>query len=385
MRDHQSRALIGIKRLGHLFLGEIVKRRCRFVKDQDPGVGRDGSRDQKPLLLAAGYAALSLGDDRLHAHGHFPDIIRYTCRLSCLPGVIQSQPRRGNGDILKYTAHHELSVLHDYADMPSERAKVQSADIFAVVIDGTLFGFLKAQQDPYQCGLSASGLTDDRDIFSRLDPDAQIVQDIRHVVRISETHMAHFNVSAEPGHSLLSAGCFRLLIQDRLHHLISRTYTRDQERDARHLHKSACDISVSGRERNIVVIADAAFDGGTVHDHHADQVDSRRDHRVHLDDQRRIIQKSRFFGVEPSPAGKGALLGAGQLDLLDAGDHGVIHTVFLRRQLHGRPRHLRIEQRRYDREYDRRKRDRQCRYYKRRCIVEDLSDVDHRKQRCKSC
>ena len=385
VRDHKSRALIGIQRLGHLLLGDIVQRRRSFVKNQDLRLGRDGPCDQHSLLLSAGNAALSFRDDRLHPHGHFANILRKAGCLRRLPRVLQRQPRRGNRNILKYAAHHELSVLHDDADMPSEGAQIQTANVLAVIVDSAFSGFFKSQKNPDQRGLAASGLSDDRNVLSRLDLDTQIVQYIRHAVRIPKAHMAHFNAAAEPCHRLLAACCLRFLVQDRFHHLKGGTNARHHERNTRHLHKRAGDIPVCRCKRHVVLIGDAAADRCAVHDHDADQVDGCRNHTVHLDDHRRIIQKLRFPGVETTPAGERTLLGARQLNLLNAGDHGVIHTIFLGCQLHGGSCHLRVDQRRHDREDNRRQRNTQRRNDQRGRVVENLSDIDHRKQRRQSC
>ena len=119
MRDHESRALVGIQRLSHLLLGEIVQRRRGFVKNQNLGLRRDRPCDQHSLLLSAGNTALSFGYDRLHAHGHFADILREAGGLGRFPRLVQRQPGRGNGNIFEDAAHHELSVLHDHADVSS--------------------------------------------------------------------------------------------------------------------------------------------------------------------------------------------------------------------------------------------------------------------------
>ena len=197
MRDHESGAVVRGDRVRHPLLCQVVQRGSRLIEDQDPGLGRQRPRDQEPLLLPAGDPSLALGDHGLHSHRHLSDILRDPRRFSRLPRVIQSEPRRGDRDIFKYTAHHQLAVLHDNADVAPQRSQVQAADVPAVVKYRTSSGLFKSQKDPDQGGFAAACLSDDRDIFPRLDPDAQVVQNIRHVVRIAEADMAQFNISAK--------------------------------------------------------------------------------------------------------------------------------------------------------------------------------------------
>ena len=196
--------------------------------------------------------------------------------------------------------------------------------------------------------------------------------------------MAQFYVTAERRHRLLLLRGLRLFLEDGTDHFEGRSDPRDQERDRRELHKSPRDESVGTRESHVVVKSNSAADRGTVHNDRPDEADRRRDHAVHLDDHRRVVQVFRLFGIEPSPAGERALLGSRELDLLDPGDHRVVHAALLRGELHGFSRDLRVDQCRDDRKDYRDQGDHQRRHDQRRCIVEDLRDIYERKYRSKS-
>ena len=381
MRDDNSGAFIGVQRLRDLLLRQVVQRGRRLVEDQDIGLGRDRPRDQKPLLLSAGDSALPLGDHGLHAHRHLPDVLRKARRLSRLPGGVHSQPRGRNSDIFVDTAHQELAVLHDDADVSAQRPQVQTVEILAVEEYGALPGLFKSQKEPHQRRFAASGLPDDRHILPCLDLDAQIVQDIGHCVGIAEADVRHLDIASQSGHDLLAACDFRLLLQNGSDHFQRRADARDHKCYGGNLHKSAGYIAERTRKGDIVVIRHAAVDGGAVHDHRSDQGDRRADHRVELDDHGRVIEELRFLGVQSSPAGEGALLRAGQLDLLDSRDHRVVHAALLCSQLHGVSRDLRVEERRYDREHESSHCNGKSRDDQRRRIVEDLRDIDQRKDR----
>ena len=345
MGDDQSCALIGIKCLCDLPLGEIVKSGGCLVEYKDIGLRRDGPCDQESLLLSARDPALSLRDHGLHAHGHLSDVLRDPGRFRRLPCVVQSEPGSRNSDIFKNTAHQELPVLHHHADMSAERSQVKAVDILAVIEHGAHPGLFKSKKDPHQRGLSAARLADDCHILSGFDPDAQIIQDVRHCLGVTEAHMVQFNIAAKPCHDLSSARHFRLLIQNGGHHLDSGTDSGDNEGNGRDFHKCGRNITIGRCKSHIVVIGDAAADRRAVHYYCSDQADRRADHRVHLYDHRRIIHILRFFRVQPCPARKGAFLGSGKLDLLDSRDHGIVHAVFLSGQFHGFPGDRGIEKR----------------------------------------
>ena len=273
------------------------------------------------------------------------DILRDTRRFSGLPGRVESQPGSRDRDILKNASHQKLAVLHHNADVPAERSQVKAVYILSVVENSAFSRLFKSKENPDQRRLAAARLSHDGHILAGLDPDAHIVQDVRHRIGIAEAYMAHLNISAQSGHGLLADRHLRFLLENRHDHLKCGADSRDHQGDRGDLHKRAGDVTEGSCESHVIVISNAAADGCAVHDHGADQSDSRADHRIHLDDHGRVIEKLRLFGVQFSPAGKRALFCACQLDLLNAGDHCVVHTVFLRRQLHGGSGDLRVEER----------------------------------------
>ena len=68
-----------VQRLRHLFLGDVVQSAGGLVKNQQLGLGGDGPGNHQPLALPAGDAALALGDQGVHSHGHGPDVVGDAC------------------------------------------------------------------------------------------------------------------------------------------------------------------------------------------------------------------------------------------------------------------------------------------------------------------
>ena len=74
-----------IESIRDFFLGDIVQGRGRFIKNENLWLGSNGAGNHKALPLAAGNTAAALLKDRMHTHGHVPDVISNTgndvCRL----------------------------------------------------------------------------------------------------------------------------------------------------------------------------------------------------------------------------------------------------------------------------------------------------------------
>ena len=74
--------------------------------------------------------------------------------------------------------------------------QVEPVHFHAVIADGPMFRGLKAQQEFYQSGFSAAALSDYRNIFSRIYAHAEILQDWRIPLRITESNVTDPDISA---------------------------------------------------------------------------------------------------------------------------------------------------------------------------------------------
>ena len=150
MRDDKSCTFIGVERFRDFLLGQIVESGGRLVEYKDIGLWRNGSGDQKPLLLSARDPALALGDHSLHAHRHLSDVLGDSCGFCRFPGIVHSEPGSRNSDILKNTAHQQLPVLHHHADMSAKRSQVKAVDVLAVIEYGAHSWLLESEEDPHK-------------------------------------------------------------------------------------------------------------------------------------------------------------------------------------------------------------------------------------------
>ena len=165
MGNDDAGAFQAVQGLRHLLLGDVVQGAGGLVKNQQLGLGGDGPGNHQPLALPTGDAALSLGNQGVHSHGHGPDVVGNARQLSGLPGFLQGQPRGGDGDVLVNTALEQLSVLNHSADIPPQGAQVQRLHVLPIVINGALLGCFHAQQQPHQGGFAAAGFAHDRHIL----------------------------------------------------------------------------------------------------------------------------------------------------------------------------------------------------------------------------
>ena len=166
-----------VKSFRNLLLGLVVQGAGRLIQYQDIGLWSDRAGDHESLLLTAGDAALSFRNNRVHSHGHIPDILCDPGDLGSLPGVVQCQLRCGDRDIGEDISLEKLSVLGHDAHFLSQRAGIDLVQITAVIVDRALLGFFKSQKETDKSGFSASGPADNSDIISRVDLQGEVIQD----------------------------------------------------------------------------------------------------------------------------------------------------------------------------------------------------------------
>jgi len=332
--DHDPGALELVQGLGDLLLGHVVEGAGRLIQDQDLRFGGDRAGDQDPLFLTAGDSALALGDDRVHAHGHVPDVLGDPGDLSRLPGGVHVQPGSRDRDVGENVVLEELSVLAHDAHPASERPRIDPGEVPAVVEDRAALRDLEAQEQADQGRLAAACAAYDGDIFARPDLEGEILQHIGCIFFIAEGDMAHLQAAGQVGQDFLLLRHLRLCLQDWLHHLQQRRDRCGGNGNAGQGSEGPHDPPVGCAEGEIFRRIHAAAHGHIVEHDGADEGDRRRHHAVELEKEGGIVFERRLPGIQVGPPRERPPLRAGHPDLLDPGDHGIAHAVVLSRQFH---------------------------------------------------
>ena len=174
----------GVQRFRDGLLRPVVQGGSGLVEDQDIRFVGDGPRDHDALFLSAGDAASALGDEGLHSHRHAPDVLGDAGQLRGFPGVRQTHPGRGDGDIVVNVSLKQTAVLAYGTDATPERMEVQSGEVLAVVIDGTHIRRLKAEKKSRQRAFPASVMTDQANCLSAPALKTDVIYDMVQLIRV---------------------------------------------------------------------------------------------------------------------------------------------------------------------------------------------------------
>ena len=187
------------------------------------------------------------------------------------------------------------------------------------------------------------------------------------------------------GHHGLVLGGFRLGLEDGLRHVQDGLDLRHGECDPRQGGESAGNHAVGPVEGNILRGGDLGLHRDIEQDNGAGQTHGGGNGPVDLQKQRRIIAVFRGLGIGVRPAGEGAFLRAGDLDLLHPGDQRKADAVFLGAQLHDLFADAHLHEGADQADGEGRRGDEQRRHHQRRGIVEDLGNVEKAHQGTQAC
>ena len=132
----------------------------------------------------------------MHPHGKGADKVCDSGFLRRLPGLIHGQPRCGDGDIGKDIAGKELAVLQHDTEPATQGAPVELLKVNVIIGDAALPGRKKAKQQLHESGFPAASLTHDGDILPRTYGQAQIIQDRRAILRVTEGDVVQLDPAA---------------------------------------------------------------------------------------------------------------------------------------------------------------------------------------------
>ena len=384
MGKDDARALQSVQRLGHLLLRFVVQRARRLVEYEDLRLRRHGAGDHQALLLSAGNAALSLEDHSLHPHRHRADIVGNAGHFSGLPRLVQRQLRCGDHDVGIDIALEQAAVLRHGADAPPQRAEIQPRHVLAVVVDGALFRRFKAKQQPHERGFTAARRADDGNVFPRPDLQIHAVHYPGRGVRIAEADVGQFNAPGKPRDHLFIVRDLRLRFQDRLGHFQDRLDIRHRKDHGAERGECTHDRAVGGVERDVFRGGNACLYGEVIEQDRASKGNRRVDRAGDTQKERPVIDQLRRLGIGVCPACESALLRAGQLDLLHAGDQRIADAVVFCTCFHRLLVVLHLHDRRRDAHADRDDDDCDARPHQRRGIMKDLRKEQQTRQACQA-
>ena len=266
----------------------------------------------------------------MHPHGKGAYKVCDPGLLRRLPGIVHTQPRRGDRDIGKNITGKELTVLKHDANISAQGALVDPPEIDTVIGDHALLGRQEAQQQLHERGLAAAGFSHHGDIFPGLYGQVQIAQDRRTVLRVAEGDVVQLDLAVQRGNRLLPAALLRRLTEDRLTHFQNRPHigkaasAQSQRIDAGHHESKGRGKHGVLRHRQAAAVRD---DKGPQRSQQTDEGEKLRPYTG-----RELNQKAcaRLVPVHLQPFGIGHILAAGELDFLYAIDEVIDDAVVFR-------------------------------------------------------
>ena len=170
-----------------------------FVEDEDPGVGQDGSRDRKPLPLAAAQAHSALTD-----HGVVPvaqafDEFGGVGCPGCLLDASARRPAVAVGDVLGDRAVEEKDVLLDDSQEATVALDLNLTEIHAVERDRAGGWVVESGDQVAERRLARSAPADQGDGFARLDFEVDVAEDLAGRSRIDETDIPEGDPARDRG------------------------------------------------------------------------------------------------------------------------------------------------------------------------------------------
>ena len=213
MRDHQRRARLRhfVQRGLDFLFRAAVKRRCRFVKQEDRRLLQDGAGNGDPLLLAARQLQTPFTD-----HGFIP--VR-----QCLDEPVNGGHARGGLDLVRGGAgatiadvvadggveHHR--ILRNHADRRAHRGLRDLGQVLPVDPHGTGLRIVEAEQQPRNGRLPRSAWPDDGHPLALRHFKADAAQDravLIGEVHILETDRAAFDMKVRRAATIADANRF---------------------------------------------------------------------------------------------------------------------------------------------------------------------------------
>ena len=151
-----------VKRLLDKYLGRVVKRRGRFVKDKYRRVLKEYARYAEALLLTAGktHSALAYLGVVAVLKRHHPVV--YVGAPRCLYHLFIGGVKPAVEDIVAYRAVEKEDILLNYTYVLSQRVKGHIVDIFAVNAYPAAAYRVKVRNEVAYRGLAAARGTDKR-------------------------------------------------------------------------------------------------------------------------------------------------------------------------------------------------------------------------------
>ncbi len=217
VRDDQSRSVFGkfFQRLLDDALTLVVERRGRFIKNKDRRVLQENTGDGEPLLLSAAEFDASLTDIRIVAVRKFHDEIMGVGTLGGIDHIFESCIRPTIADIFQNCSCEKVNILLHDADLFSQRSLGDRGDIGPVDQDPAGLRFVESRDQAADRGLADTGMTDQRDIFARIDVKIQMREYIGGFGRLAvirEGYILKIDISLYAGHF----SCIRSVLDIRL-------------------------------------------------------------------------------------------------------------------------------------------------------------------------
>ena len=153
-----------------------VHARGGVVEDQQSRVAHKGAGNGDALPLAARQRHAALADPGVVAMREFHDEVVGVRRLGRRHDGLQADVGSPVGDVVADGAGEQPGILHDDADVPSQRPQLQIPHVDAVQADDTAGGVVKTRDQLRQGAFAAAGAAQQRHRLPRFGGEADVVQ-----------------------------------------------------------------------------------------------------------------------------------------------------------------------------------------------------------------
>ena len=199
-------------------VGAVVKGREGVVENEDLGRSGEGSRNGKPLLLAAGKVLAGLRQGIVEAAFA---LIHEFRGLRGIDGGADIFFRKfpvllPEGEVLADAAGEEHGLLGDVADLVVEAFEGVILHAHAVQQDFAAGRVIEARDQVDQARLAAAGGADDREGLTLFHLEGDVLQGILGGVRITEGNVPEFKRPAAVAGRLGAFADLRLCAEDRI-------------------------------------------------------------------------------------------------------------------------------------------------------------------------
>ena len=173
-------------------LTDVVECRCGLVEKKDLRLSNQCTSYEYALALSARHTFAVDTDRGVHAKRELADVVIECSHTRSLPGIVISQLRVIEDDVVADGTLNELAVLHANANtILSQAAQVDVTQGVLVVEDGACLRMLQAHHQSHQGTLSAARVSDKGHIVTSVDAQVESVEQQRHVVGITELQTAY--------------------------------------------------------------------------------------------------------------------------------------------------------------------------------------------------